>query len=126
MTPLTLRIIMVVIGILVVVFDFIAYSHKKVTDNIGLGWLAVAAAIILCSVVPGISSWSEVLCAKEYMVFLIFFIILLIAFYKLSMLVSQLLKRNQELAMQVSLLNQENEQILAELKSITGKDITEL
>ena len=46
--------------------------------------------------------------------------------YELSALISSLAMKNQELAMQVSLLNQENERILSELSELTGKSRREL
>ena len=41
--------------------------------------------------------------------------------FKLSSSISQISMKTQELAMQVSLLNQENERILYELEELTGK-----
>ena len=46
--------------------------------------------------------------------------------YELSIQISSLAMKTQELAMQVSLLNQENERILNELSKLTGKEIRDL
>lgn len=46
---------------------------------------------------------------------------LILFLFKISEYVSVLSRKNQELAMQVSLLNQENERILTELQQLTGK-----
>ena len=51
---------------------------------------------------------------------------MLLFLFKISEYVSVLSRKNQELAMQVSLLNQENERILTELQQLTGKNKTEL
>lgn len=51
---------------------------------------------------------------------------LVLFLFKISEYVSVLSRKNQELAMQVSLLNQENERILTELQQLTGKNKTEL
>jgi hypothetical protein len=42
--------------------------------------------------------------------------------FYLSQAISQLIRKNQELAMQVSLLNQENESILRELRELMAKN----
>ena len=46
--------------------------------------------------------------------------------YQMTIQISSLLMKNQELAILVSLLNQENERILRELEKLTGKNAREL
>jgi hypothetical protein len=46
--------------------------------------------------------------------------------YQMTIQISSLLMKNQELAMQVSLLNQENERIIKELERLTGKQARDL
>ena len=46
--------------------------------------------------------------------------------YQMTIQISSLLMKNQELAMQVSLLNQENERIIKELEKLTGKKARDL
>lgn len=53
-------------------------------------------------------------------IFVLIFFSIMGMFY-LSQVISQLIRKNQELAMQVSLLNQENERILRELRDLTTK-----
>ena len=57
---------------------------------------------------------------------LIIFYGVLYAAYFVSLWISELSRKNQELAIQVSLLNQENERILRNLSELTGKDIRDL
>ena len=45
----------------------------------------------------------------------------LMAAYFISRQMSDLARKNQELTMQISLLNQENERVLAVLEGLTGK-----
>ncbi len=46
--------------------------------------------------------------------------------YELSVQISSLSLKTQELAMQVSLLNQENERMLKALSELTGKDVRDI
>ena len=55
------------------------------------------------------------------MVFILGFAFL-IGLFLVCLSVSNLMSRNRELAMQVSLLNQENEQILKALEELEGKN----
>ncbi len=70
--------------------------------------------------VPGLSLFFSGPAQMILSAFLVLFL------FKISEYVSVLSRKNQELAMQVSLLNQENERILTELQQLTGKNKTEL
>jgi hypothetical protein len=117
-----LRLIVVLAGIALLIMDFVSFANRKMTESIGLGWAFFSLIMILSGAVP---MWSNHTIVKEsgYLVpvcILVLFVILGIFF--LSQEVSQLIRKNQELAMQVSLLNQENERILRELGELTEKN----
>ena len=113
---LILRIFLTAAGVLFLLGDINAYVRQKLTDTIGLLWAFVSVALILTGVasVPGARE-------EEYLVVLLLAVclLLLILLFKLSKVVSVLSMKNQELAMQVSLLNQENERILHRLGILT-------
>lgn len=119
---LILRIFLTAAGVLFLLGDINAYVRQKLTDTIGLLWAFVSVALILTGVasVPGARE-------EEYLVVLLLAVclLLLILLFKLSKVVSVLSMKNQELAMQASLLNQENERILHRLGILTDekKDI---
>lgn len=119
---LILRIFLTAAGVLFLLGDINAYVRQKLTDTIGLLWAFVSVALILTGVasVPGARE-------EEYLVVLLLAVclLLLILLFKLSKVVSVLSMKNQELAMQVSPLNQENERILHRLGILTDekKDI---
>ena len=117
-----LRVFVVVAGILLLLMDFVSYANRKMTESMGLGWVFFAFIMILSSVLP---IWPIHNTVEESSCFvpasiLGFFVIL--GMFFLSQAVSQLIRKNQELAMQVSLLNQENERILRELGELTEKN----
>ena len=85
-----------------------------------------ALFFILAGIIPALS-----FCTGTFAVFscpaqMILSAFLVLFLFKISEYVSILSRKNQELAMQVSLLNQENERILTELQQLTGKNKTEL
>ncbi len=103
-------------GIVLLIVDFVSFVYQKITVGIELCWSAFAVVLILLGVVPGLSDWSKVVPREAIPAFLLISLAVIFSFFYLSCAVSQLLRKNQELAMHVSLLNQENEIILQKLK----------
>lgn len=103
---------MVGTGILFLVLAFWAYTRQKLNDSMALIWAFVSIALVITGAVPAVSKH-----LSESLLIFMFIICLLLLFllFKVSKAVSVLSMKNQELAMQVSLLNQENERILHKL-----------
>lgn len=118
-TVTTIRILFIATGILFLVIDFLVYVRKKLTTGIGLTWGLFSIAMILAGVYPG-----PVRIALNYIIALVFVggLLFLFLVFRVSMLLSELKMRNQELAMQVSLLNQENEQILNKMGMLLNEE----
>jgi len=110
------NIILTIIGILFLIADFWVCVHKKFSDLMGMGWSVLSIMIIMFSIVPGFSNWSRLMDRPECIAVFILFVVILFDAFLISMMISQLSMKNQELAMQVSLLNQENEKILYEIE----------
>lgn len=108
----TLRLLLVLTGILFLLLDLHAYVRQKLTDTMGILWAVVSAALIVAGAVS-VPGRQELF----YVTVLLFIVCLLLLFllFKVSKMLSVLAVKNQELAMQVSLLNQENERILHKL-----------
>lgn len=105
-------IVMVVSGALLMVWSFVAYAKQRLTENFGMIWGLVA----LCLTVIGIVLLAVELKPGVMLAVVVFLgIMLLLSLFGFSQAISVLIMKNQELAMQVSLLNQENESILQEL-----------
>ena len=112
------RIVVVCEGILILFVDFFAFVYRKLTEGIGLGWGFFACIFILLGIVPGLSDWTAVLPVQLLPALGILQFVILAGMFYFSMKVSELLRKNQELAMHVSLINQENERILGQLKRL--------
>ena len=113
-----IRILMVGTGILFLVLAFWAYTRQKLNDSMALIWAFVSIALGITGAVPAVSKH-----LSESLLIFMFIICLLLLFllFKVSKAVSVLSMKNQELAMQVSLLNQENERILHKLGILTDE-----
>ena len=108
-SSLFFRIIVIVAGSFLLLLTFYMYAKRKLTDSIALGWALFSAVIIMAGAIRAWSGWSRALALASYpMVFSVSGLIILIIF-RHSIHLSLMIMKNQELAMHVSLLNQENE-----------------
>lgn len=97
----------IIFGILLLIITFRAYVRQKMTEEIGMGWLIIAVVIVAAALFAKKEWWS--LSMMPWFVLAGAVVLLL---FGISEAVSGLIMKNRELAMQVSLLNQENERIL--------------
>ena len=126
MMPLVLRMIMVVAGCLFLILNFVTYVKKNLTEKFTWMWTIFCIVMILSGIVPGLNSWSFKFNSWGYMALCIILVLIVQFIFIITKEIANLKKRNKELAMHVSLLNQENERILAELEKLTGKTKAEL
>lgn len=118
---MSIRIGLIVIGAVLILFSFWTHCTKKLSVDYAVTWSLLGACLILMGAIPALSEWiSSLGTAAGWGLFCIG-VLLLSSGMQRSMAVSQLVSKNRELAMQVALLNQENEAIKAEVKRLTGK-----
>lgn len=114
-SSLFFRLVVVIAGICLLLLTFFMYSKRCLTDRIALGWALFSAVMIMAGAIPAWSGWSRALALSSYpMVFAMGGLVVLIIFHH-SVYLSLLIMKNQELAMHVSLLNQENEETIKKL-----------
>ena len=113
----------ILMGIGIMIVTFVLHAKKKLTVNLAVTWELLGIAAILSGAVPRFSGWSSRI---GLVVLLITALLVLWGVYQMTIQISSLLMKNQELAILVSLLNQENERILRELEKLTGKNAREL
>ncbi len=110
-----LGITLIVLGVVLLLVDFMTYVRKKLTEGFGLIWGMLAALLLLAGVVL---ITAEQITTVVWLVLILLMVILTIFLFGISRIISVLMMKNQELAMQVSLLNQENESILQDLNEL--------
>ena len=116
----------ILMGIGLMIVTFVLHAKKKLTVNLAVTWELLGIAAILSGAVPRFSGWSSRIGLGSLVVRLITALLGLWGVYQMTIQISSLLMKNQELAILVSLLNQENERILRELEKLTGKNAREL
>ena len=116
----------ILMGIGIMIVTFVLHAKKKLTVNLAVTWELLGIAAILSGAVPTFSGWSSRIGLGSLVVLLITALLVLWGVYQMTIQISSLLMKNQELAILVSLLNQENERILRELEKLTGKNAREL
>lgn len=112
----------ILMGIGIMIVTFVLHAKKKLTVNLAVTWELLGIAAILSGAVPRFSGSG----LGSLVVLLITALLVLWGVYQMTIQISSLLMKNQELAILVSLLNQENERILRELEKLTGKNAREL
>lgn len=125
-TAAIVKFCVILMGIGIMAVTFVLHAEKKLTVNLAVTWELLGIAAILSGAVPKFSGWSSRLSLGSLVVLLITAFLILWGVYQMTIQISALLMKNQELAIQVSLLNQENERILKELEELTGKSTREL
>lgn len=121
-----LQIIMVVTGLFLLVITTTSLARRKMTESFCLAWGLISLILILAGIILRPAGWSRYLSNMGMVLALMIGFAIIYVAYFLSAKVSELSRKNQELAIQVSLLNQENERVLERLEELTGKGKREL
>ena len=109
-----IRIGIIVAGVLLMSVSFWTYSYKR----IAVIWEILGLALILTGAVPVLSGWIHMIAPGTRFVFFAIAVLVLFLGFQSTIMISQLAMKVRELTMQVSLLNQENEHIMAELDEV--------
>ena len=107
-------------GLLLMVVSFLMHSYKKITVNYTVIWELLGIVLILIGCVPVFSEWTKRLASGTGLAFACVGAIFLFEEFRNSVMISQLLLKTREMAMQVSMLNQENERLVNELERISS------
>ncbi|MCI9440785.1 MAG: hypothetical protein HFH15_06025 [Ruminococcus sp.] len=111
----------ITVGILVMFSSFWYHSVKKMTVNLAVVWEILGAILIAIGSVPVLSSWTHLISMGTGLGLFIVGAVCLWGGFQFSLLVSRLAMKNQELAIQVSLLIQENEKLIQQFEELTDR-----
>lgn len=117
-TAVIMKIGLIIVGVMIMIMSFVFHAKRKLTVNLAVVWEFLGFALILIGVVPVFSSWCHLLARGTVIAMFVIGALALWGSYILCILISNLSMKNQELAMQVSLLNQENELMLKEIEKL--------
>jgi hypothetical protein len=105
-------------GFIFLLVVFYQFSRRRLVANISLGWAGFTLQLMLVGAVPSLSAWADIIAPTTFFGLYCLGFFALLGTLLLSISVSKLIMRNHELAMQVSLLNQENTKIRSDLKEL--------
>lgn len=117
-TAVLMKIGLIIVGVMIMIMSFVFHAKRKLTVNLAVVWEFLGFALILIGAVPVFSSWCHLLAKGTVIAMFVIGALALWGSYILCILISNLSMKNQELAMQVSLLNQENELMLKEIEKL--------
>lgn len=111
-----LQIIMIVTGIFLLVVTVGSLAHRRMTESFCLAWGLIAMILVLAGIFLQPSGLARYISTMGFlMVVVIGFCAVYVAYF-MSAKISELSRQNQELAIHMSLLRQENERILERME----------
>ena len=113
-----LTIFLIVMGIFLLVMAILSLAKRKMTEPFCLAWASVSVLLVICGILIKPSELERYVSLRILiLVFLITIGIVWILWF-ISTQLSILMRKNQELAMQISLLNQDSERMLKKLEEL--------
>lgn len=113
-----LTVFLVVLGICLFVMAILSLAKRKMTEPFCLAWVLLSALMILSGVLLNPSQLDRYISTRGLILIIIVVSGILWGLWFISTQVSLLKRRNQEMAMQISLLNNDCEKILKELEKM--------
>lgn len=113
-----IRIGLIVAGAMLIVFGIWTHSIKKLAVNYAVIWGLLGILMILVGAIPILSEWTTMMAPGTGLAFFCVGALILFTEVQNSLVISQLNMKNRELAMQVSMLNQESERMMTELEEL--------
>ena len=113
-----LRLFVIVSGVFMVVRAILSLAKRKMTEPFCLAWAVLSALMILSGILLNPSQLDGYISTRGLILIIIIVSGILWGLWFISTQVSILKRRNQELAMQISLLNNDCEKILRELEKL--------
>lgn len=113
-----LRLFVIVSGVFMVVRAILSLAKRKMTEPFCLAWVFLSALMILSGVLLNPSQMKRYVSTRGLILTIIIVSGVLWGLWFISTQVSILKRKDQELAMQISLLNNDCEKILRELEKL--------
>lgn len=116
-----LRIIMIGTGILLWIITLTSLARRKMTDTFSLIWGMVSIIIILAGILLRPAGWNSYISFTGLILVLIVGFCVIYCIYFICRQLSELMRKNQELAMQLALLKKQNDDMREQLDELMKK-----
>ncbi len=113
-----LRLFVIVAGAYMFLKAILSLAKRKMTEPFCLAWAVLSALMILSGIILNPSQLDRYVSLRGLILIVIIVSGILWGLWFISTQVSSLKRRNQELAMQISLLNHDCEKMLRELEKL--------
>lgn len=113
-----LKIFVIVLGCYLLLMALLSLEKRRMTELFCLAWGVLSALMIIAAVLLKPYHLERFISIRTLFMIMTIIIGIVWGMWFISTQVSLLMRKNQELAMQISLLNQDNEKILKELEDL--------
>ncbi len=120
-TGVILRAFMILAGLMLLIATVSSLAKRKMTESVCLAWGIVSVVFILGGILLHPYGISQYISATGLVLIMIIGVVVLQGAFFISSKISELVRKNHELALQVSLLNYENRDILARVEKLEAE-----
>lgn len=114
-----LRIITILTGIVLFFVTLSSLAKRRMTESFCLTWGLISVIIIMAGILLRPTEWSSYISGTGMVLVGMIGFCVIYGAYFMSTKVSELMRKNLELAMQVSLLGRENEEMKRKLQELS-------
>lgn len=116
-----LRIIMIVVGIVLFMRAIVSLARRRMTEPFCLTWGLVSIIVILAGILLDPTELNRYISGTGLLLVLMLGFCVAYGAYFMSSKISQLMRKNRELALQVSILSYEKDEIMKRLDEISAR-----
>ena len=116
-----LKLIVILAGIYFIIMTLLALAKRRMTEQFCLAWALLGVLMIVGGIVLNPDGIEKYISRTGIILIGVLIAGVLWAFWFVSKEVSILIRKNQELAMQTSLLNRDSEMLIREVERLKGE-----
>ena len=113
-----LKLFMIILGVFILFKTVVSLAKRQMTEQFCLVWAALSVLCVVYGFLLKPTNLEKHISLCGFIFALLIVIILVSGAWFISIQVSSLIRKNQELAMQTSLLNHDSEYLISEIKSL--------
>lgn len=121
-----LKLVICLVGVLMMIITVASLAKRRMNESFCLAWGVISLMLILAGILLHPSELEKIISPIGLVLILIIIFGVLYFVYFVSVKISKLSREKQELAIQVALLNQENQRIMKRLEQMTGLEDREI
>ena len=113
-----LTIFLIMMGICLLVLAILSLAKRKMTELFCLAWAIVSVLLVICGILIEPSELERYVSLRILILIFLITVGVVWTLWFISTQLSILMRKNQELAMQISLLNQDSERMMKKLEEL--------